>query len=402
MQTKISDQYINTSLGKHADDILRRCVHCGFCNATCPTYQLLGDELDGPRGRIYQIKEVLETQQASAKTQLHLDRCLTCLNCETTCPSGVKYGQLLDIGRKIVDGKRKRPLKESILRTAIANIVPYTQRVRFLLNSLKRFKWILPKSLRDYLPEKQGLAEPNAKNHKRKMLMLDGCVQPAVAPNINIALMILLDKMGVSIIRVNSAVCYGALSHHLSDHNKAQVFMRKNIDAWWPYIENDVESIITSASACSLFLKDYERLLVDDSEYAHKAKRISALSKDVSEVIDFDDLPVSTGQYSGKNIAFHSPCTLQHGLGVKGRVESLLSHMGMNLLPIKDAHLCCGAAGTYSILHKELSQALRTNKLNSLQYASPDIIATANIGCLLHLKGASNVPVKHWIELLVD
>jgi len=416
MQTKINEYYINTPLGMQADEILRRCVHCGFCNATCPTYQLTGDELDGPRGRIYQIKQVLETQQASAKIQLHLDRCLTCLNCETTCPSGVKYGQLLDIGRQLVDDKVKRPLRVRIMRVAVTTIVPYTGRVKLLLNSLKWFKWVLPKYARGYFPnnnqsnlqsadtqsDTQGIVQPGNKPHKRKVLLLQGCVQPALAPEINTALARLLTRMGISVIPTNTTGCCGALSYHLSNHSQAQGFMRKNIDAWWRHIEDGAESIITTASACSLFLKDYERLLADDAQYASKAKRISAMCQDVSELIHSDDLPFNYSRYRGKKIAFQSPCTLQHGLGVKGKVETLLQDMGMTVLPIVDAHLCCGAAGTYSIFQKGLSDTLRGNKIRSLQHPDPDIIATANIGCLLQLKAVSSVPVKHWIELLAE
>ncbi len=402
MQTKISTHYLNTVWGKQADEILRRCVHCGFCNATCPTYQLLGDELDGPRGRIYQIKQVLETQQASTTIQQHLDRCLSCLNCETTCPSGVKYGQLLDIGRQIVNDKVKRPFRERLLRVALANIVPHTGRTKFLLSGLKWFKYLFPQLARRYLPDTNRLAKPSTKIHARKVLLLDGCVQPALAPNINLTLINLLDKLDISTVQVKSAGCCGAVSHHLSQHRQAQLFMRNNIDAWWPYVEEGAEFIITTASACSLFLKDYERLLADDAKYAAKAQKISAMCRDISEVLNLDNLPFNCGAYSGKNVAFHSPCTLQHGLGITGKVEALLRHMGMNILPVKDAHICCGAAGTYSILQKQLSNSLRASKLHFLEQTEPDVIATANIGCLLQLRAATAIPVKHWVELLVE
>jgi len=402
MQTSLPIELLQTPPGKQADEILRNCVHCGFCNATCPTYQLTGDELDGPRGRIYQIKQILEGHPATRTTQLHLDRCLTCRACETTCPSGVDYHRLLDTGRAQVEANVARPLFERLQRRTLRLILPRPARFAPLLRLGQWLRPLLPHTVKQQIPRRQTINRslPPAR-HSRTVLLLDGCVQPALAPQINLATIRVLDALGVTVLRDIGSGCCGAVSHHLNATGEARVFMRRNIDAWWPAIEQGAEAIVVTASGCAPMLKDYGHLLAADPHYADKARRVSELARDVSEVISaafnrdrFEDTAPAA------RIAFHSPCTLQHGQRITGVVEPLLEQLGYQLTSITDGHLCCGSAGTYSILQPELSTALRTNKLDTLQAGQPDIIATANIGCLMHMHGHADVAVKHWIELL--
>lgn len=401
MQTNLSEQYRQSEQGQEAEAILRACVHCGFCTATCPTYQLLGDELDGPRGRIYQIKQILEGAAATATTRTHLDRCLTCRSCETTCPSGVRYGRLVDIGREIIEVQTKRPFLEQVQRKALRSILPYPQRFRALLSLGYLVKPLLPKQLANKLPAQQGkryqwVSTPQ----KRKVLAFDGCVQSVLTPSTNAAAARVLEKVGIELVQVKAAGCCGAVSQHLAAPIEALGFMRRNIDAWWPQIEAGAEAIMFSASGCAVMLKDYGQLLKADPNYAMKAQRISALAKDISELIDEADLGKTHIPAHLKQIAFHSPCTLQHGLKLNGVVERILQKAGFILTPVADAHLCCGSAGTYSILQPELSQQLLKNKLQALQTPQAQIIATANIGCQMHLASEAQVRVVHWIELL--
>ncbi|MGD8712650.1 MAG: glycolate oxidase subunit GlcF [Thiohalophilus sp.] len=400
MQTNISHEFLATSRGKEANDILRACVHCGFCTATCPTYQLLGDELDGPRGRIYLIKQLLENNSVSHKTQLHLDRCLTCRACETTCPSGVRYGRLVEIGRELVEEKVSRSRFESLQRWALRKLVPYPRRFAPLVKAGNLLKKFMPASLRNKVPTlQQPIARPSA-NHSRKMLILEGCVQSVSTPNTNAAAARVLDRLGIELISVERAGCCGAVSHHLSAAEEGLDFMRNNVAAWWPHIEEGAEAIVITASGCGTMVKEYGELLKDDPAYAEQAARISELAKDISEVLRKEDLSL-LGNKSGYNkVAFHSPCTLQHGQQINGVVESILQKAGFTLTDVPDAHLCCGSAGTYSILQPKLSQQLLDNKLNALQGDEPDVIATANIGCQMQLASQADRPVKHWIELL--
>jgi len=405
MQTNLIDKFKNTSEGQEAEDILRSCVHCGFCTATCPTYQLLGDELDGPRGRIYLMKQVLEGQEVTRKTQQHLDRCLTCRSCETTCPSGVQYGRLVDIGRHIVEKQVGRTIGETILRKSLRTTLPNPKIFSSLLKVGRVFKPFLSNDLKNKIPAKQVDSPWPTTIHTRKMLVLDGCVQPITAPNTNAATARVLDKLGIQLMRASKAGCCGAVSHHLSAQEEGLDFMRRNIDSWWPYVEQGVEAIIATASGCGVVIKDYAALLAHDTDYAEKAKKISCLSKDLSEILqeeDLDALSSMGSSTSGKKtkVAFHSPCTLQHGQKITGVVENILISAGYELTNIVDPHLCCGSAGTYSILQSELSQQLLSNKLDSLQVESPEIIATANIGCQMHMETKAQIPVKHWIELL--
>ncbi|MFI0400045.1 MAG: glycolate oxidase subunit GlcF [Thiolinea sp.] len=401
MQTNLSEHYRQSAQGQEAEAILRACVHCGFCTATCPTYQLLGDELDGPRGRIYQIKQILEGAQPTATTRLHLDRCLTCRSCETTCPSGVKYGRLVDIGREIIEKQTERPLFEKIQRQALRAVLPYPQRFRSLLALCYLVKPLLPNNLAKKLPLQQGNRfQWSSKPQTRKVLAFDGCVQSVVTPSTNAAVSRVLQKLGIELVSVQEAGCCGAISQHLAAPAEALNFMRRNIDAWWPHLEAGAEAIVISASGCGVMLKDYGHLLKTDPNYAAKAQRVSALAKDVSELLQAADFGKTNIPEHLKRVAFHSPCTLQHGLKLNGVVERILQKAGFELTPVADAHLCCGSAGTYSILQAELSQQLLINKLTALQAQQPQVIATANIGCQLHLATGTKLRVVHWIELL--
>jgi glycolate oxidase iron-sulfur subunit len=399
MQYSLSEKFKNTPQGQRADEILGKCVHCGMCTATCPTYQLLGDELDGPRGRIYQIKQVLEGEQATATMQLHLDRCLTCLSCETTCPSGVEYGKLAEIGKEIIEEQVTRPLLERIKRKLLRLVIPYSGRFAFFFKIGLFFKVFLPASLKKQMNSpKKADVWPKAK-HSRKMLVLNGCVQSVMSSNINTAAARVLDKLEISLLPVSESGCCGAVSLHLQASEEAKNFMRANIDAWWPYIEDGTEAIIMTASGCGTVVKDYADHLSDDSLYAEKAKRVSGLVKDISEIIANEDLSKFITE-SNKKIATHIPCSLQHGQQLNGVVETILIKTGYVLTSVKDAHLCCGSAGTYSLLQTEISNTLRDNKLDALQKGEPDLITTANIGCLHHLQSGTEKPVLHWIELL--
>jgi glycolate oxidase iron-sulfur subunit len=401
VQTRIAETYSRTALGQEADEVLRSCVHCGFCNATCPTYQLLGDELDGPRGRIYQIKQLLEGFEAGASVQRHLDRCLTCRACETTCPSGVEYHKLLEIGRGLVEQQVARPFLQRVFRRLIIFAFSESARARLLLSTARVFRPLLPSSLKKRIPAPVKLAATQARERERSMLLLDGCVQPAAAPHINALTVQVFDRLGIQLRTVAESGCCGALQLHLADSEGAKQRARTNIDAWWPFVEQGAEAIVVTATGCTPMLKDYQRLLRDDEAYAERAKRISAITKDLSEVLCGEDLS-NLRAGDRKCIAFQSPCSLQHAQKLEGAVEALLKQVGFTLVPVRDAHLCCGSAGTYSLLQTGLSAQLRRNKLACLQEKQPELIATANIGCLLHLQAESDVPVIHWIELLAD
>lgn len=401
MQTALADPIRDTPAGREADSILRSCVHCGFCNATCPTYQLFGDELDGPRGRIYLIKQMLEGNAVTPHTLLHLDRCLTCRNCETTCPSGVRYSRLLDIGRQTAEARVARSPYARAARWLVRNIIPYPARFRPLLRLGQWLRPALPAGLKRRIPPLQKMVAWPQPRHVRRVLLLEGCVQPALAPAINAASARVLDKLGISALRASGEVCCGAASHHTSGADEALDFARRNIDSWWPYVENGIEAIVSTASGCGLHVKDYGHLLRDDPVYAERAVRVAALTRDLGEIAAKEDLSkLKSGLQPGLKIAFHSPCTLQHGQKLNGVVEKLLRDLGFVLVPVAEAHLCCGSAGTYSILQPDLSRRLLVRKLQALQANRPEIIVTANIGCLTHLQGGSDVPVQHWVELL--
>jgi glycolate oxidase iron-sulfur subunit len=401
MQTNLADFIKNSADGREADSILRKCVHCGFCTATCPTYQLLGDELDGPRGRIYLIKESLEGEAVTEKTRRHLDRCLSCRACETTCPSGVRYGRLLEIGRAVVEERAPRPAHERAMRWLLRWLLPHPRRFAPLLRVGQTLRPLMPAILRRKVPKRSAAGAWPQARHARRMLCLSGCVQSSIAPGINAAAARVLDRLGVSLVATTGSGCCGAVSHHLSAEKEALDFIRGNIDTWWPQLQKGAEAVLTGASACTAMVKDYGALLAEDPGYAHKAARVSELARDLSEVIAGEDLSaLGRDAVLSRRVAFHSPCTLQHAQGIRGTVESILDARGHQLTRVQDPHLCCGSAGTYSILQPALSGRLRNNKVAALQAGKPDIIATANIGCLVELRTASDVPVVHWIELL--
>ena len=400
MQTTLSEQSRQLPRAAEAEKILRTCVHCGFCNATCPTYQLLGDELDGPRGRIYLIKQVLEGAPATAQTQLHLDRCLSCRNCETTCPSGVDYHNLLDIGRAVVDHAVPRPAAQRLLREGLRALAPNPGLFKGLVRVGTTFRPLLPRLLESKLPQHlpfSGLRP--APRHARQVLLLEGCVQPGLSPNTNDATARVLDRLGISVTPVAEAGCCGALDYHLDAQAKGLDRARQNIDAWWPHLQNGAEAIVQTASGCGAFIKDYGHLLGADPVYAEKARRVSTLTRDLVEVLRDEPLE-SLGIDADQRLDFHCPCTLQHAQKLGGVVESVLVRLGFDLTAVPEAHLCCGSAGTYSITQPALARSLRDNKLAALESGHPEIIATANIGCQAHLDGAGRTPVRHWIELV--
>ncbi len=407
MQTDLADFVKDTPEGREADAILRKCVHCGFCTATCPTYQLLGDELDGPRGRIYLIKQVLEGRPATAVTQLHLDRCLTCRACETTCPSGVEFGRLLDIGRRIVDEHVERPGPVTVKRKLLRTVVTQPALFKPLAAAGRLIRPFAPPLLRRKLPGLLPRSTPMpARSHDRRMLVLEGCVQPSLSPATNTAATRVFDRLGISLEAAPRAGCCGAVSHHLDARREGLDFMRRNVDAWWPYVKRGYEAIVVTASGCGTMVKDYGYHLGRDPLYAEKAARVSALAKDISEIVVAEKgkllsrLPPPSSRLTARRIAYHPPCTLQHGQKLGGQVESLLRELGVELVPVRDTHLCCGSAGTYSILQPELAGRLLANKIAALDENNPQEIVTANIGCQTHLQGATSLRVRHWVELV--
>ena len=409
MQTNLADFIKDTSEGREADAILRTCVHCGFCTATCPTYQLLGDELDGPRGRIYLIKQMLEGQPVTQKTQLHLDRCLSCRSCETTCPSGVKYHRLLDIGRAVAERRVGRSPVEKATRFLLCEALPRPWIFRPAVKIGHWMRPLLPSVLADKVPmpaESAPKPWPQGKAQRRRMIALAGCVQPTLTPNTNAATARVLDKLGIELFEPAGAGCCGALRYHLNAHEQALDDMRRVIDAWWPHIENgSVEAIVMTASGCGAHVREYGDMFKHDPAYASKAVRIAGMTRDASEVIAAEQVRLAellraASAGVGQRVAFHSPCTLQHGQKIRGVVESLLAAAGYELSPVADPHLCCGSAGTYSITQPALSKQLRDNKLAALGAGSPAVFVTANIGCQTHLQSGSATPVRHWIELI--
>ena len=414
MQTQLAPQFANTPEGIEAARILGKCVHCGFCTATCPTYQLLGDELDGPRGRIYLIKQIAEGQAPTEKTRLHLDRCLTCRNCESTCPSGVQYGNLVDIGRKWAEENTPaRPIGERLTRWALKEGLTKPALFNSAMTLGRLVRPLMPSGIKRKIPlvknkvldsQTNPYARPSAQ-HARKMLILEGCVQPGMLPNINSATARVLDALKIQLVSAPNATCCGALRYHLNDQTGGLDNVKQNIDAWWPMVENGVEAIIMTASGCGVMVKDYGHLLANDPYYAVKAKKISELTKDISEVMASlqNELVALIGSDQKPGVVYHPPCTLQHGQQIRGKVEGLLSSLGIGVRLCNDSHLCCGSAGTYSVTQPELSEQLRKNKLKNLTLAceesGADVIVSGNIGCITHLQ-QDEKPVMHWIEIL--
>ena len=403
METHLADWLAGSADGIEAESILRKCVHCGFCTATCPTYQLLGDELDGPRGRIYLMKQVLEGVAPTRKTQMHLDRCLTCRNCETTCPSGVQYGQLVDIGRKLVDAQVPRPLSERATRWVLKEGLT-SPLFGPAMQLGQAVRGLLPESLRAKVPAPEPAGVWPTRQHARKVLLLAGCVQPSMAPGINSATARVLDAAGIQTLIAPEAGCCGAVKFHLNDQDGGLAQMRANIDAWWPHIDSGaVECLVMNASGCGATVKEYGHHLQHDAQYAAKAARISALTRDLSELLP-DITPLLQGQLADVPkgvVAFHPPCTLQHGQQLRGGVEVHLRALGFDVRVAGcEAHLCCGSAGTYSVLQPELSQQLRQRKLGHLGALEPTVITSANIGCITHLQSGTETPVRHWVQVL--
>jgi glycolate oxidase iron-sulfur subunit len=400
VHTQLADRFKHTTLGQEAEQIVGKCVHCGFCNATCPTYQLLGDELDGPRGRIYLIKQVLEGHGATERTQQHLDRCLTCRNCETTCPSGVQYGHLIDIGRALIEQEVPRRATDRTIRAALREGLTSS----WFAPTLKlgqAFRHWLPQPIRNSVPEALDAGPWPTRRQRRRMLLMPGCVQPSLRPTINAATARVFDAAGIE-VQIASGGCCGAIRQHLADPHGALREVRANVDAWWPAIESgDCEALLTNASGCAAMVLEYGHLLRDDPLYAERASKLSELTRDVSQVLT-ECLPrvgeqLKPGQ-SPQRVAFHPPCTLQNALRLSGVTEKLLTSLGARVVPFEEVHLCCGSAGTYSVLQPQLARALRDRKLERIKAAEPDMILSSNIGCIQHLQTGTTLPVMHWIE----
>lgn len=401
MFAKPAGELDGSARGREAQELLRACVHCGFCLPACPTYRVAGSELDSPRGRIYLIKQMVEGAPASETTRRHLDRCLTCRACERACPSGVQYGRLVDLGRELVEERTQRPARERWLRLALTEILSRRGLVSVALRAGRWLGPVLPGRIRDRIPAPAVPAAWPEARHGRRMAVLEGCVQPALAPGINVAAARVLDQLGVSLVRLRDEACCGALCHHLGRTGRALEQARRNVDSCIALLDAGAEAIVSTASACGLMVKDYARLLAEDPAYAARARRVSAATRDLSEVVSVDALAkLVVGRGNGSAVAWQAPCTLQHGQAIAGRAEALLEAAGLRLTPVRDAKLCCGSAGTYSLLQPELSAELCGRKVDALMEGSPDVIATANIGCLEHLRVASPVPVRHWVELV--
>ena len=402
MEIHLDKSIAGEDWAQEAESIVRKCVHCGFCNATCPTYQLLGHEADGPRGRIYLITQLLEGQPADKLTGAHLDRCLLCRACETTCPSGVSYGRLLETGRQMIERQQPRTGLDRLKRKVMTTLIPSTGLMRTGVQLAKSLRKVLPSGLSSQLPAAQKDLQRPDTSHPRKMLLLEGCAQSSLTPETNAAAARVLDRFGIQLLPEARQGCCGAVRLHTSAREQGLQDIRSRIDTWWPSVQAGVEAIISTASGCGVTIKDYGELLKNDPEYAEKAKQVAKLTVDISEVISTETAkspPVPELQRNLK-VAFHSPCTLQHGQKITGNIEALLGQFGHTLLPVDDSHLCCGSAGTYSLLQPDLSRRLKADKLAKLQAHSPDVIATANVGCQLHLRKGSDLPVLHWIELL--
>ncbi|HET9388115.1 MAG TPA: glycolate oxidase subunit GlcF, partial [Steroidobacteraceae bacterium] len=402
METRLAGEFRDSPQGRSADEILRACVHCGFCLATCPTYQVLGDELDSPRGRIYQIKQVLEGAPPSRETQLHLDRCLTCRGCETTCPSGVQYGHLVDIGRAVVDARIQRPIGERLYRWVLREGLSRPWLFGAALRLGRALSWLAPAALRAKMGRRRPAGPWPAQTRGRKVLLPSGCTQPSLSPPIDSATARVFDAIGIQAVLVRGSGCCGAIRQHLGDPSGALPHCRANIDAWWPHVQSrQVEGILVNASGCAAMMREYAHLLRDDPAYAEKAARVAQMVRDPVELLapELDKLSDRVAPAPAeRRVAFHPPCTLQHGLKIRGDVEKVLAALGAELMPVADAHLCCGSAGTYSLLQSGISGTLRTRKLEALLRDRPDVVLSANIGCIAHLQAATDTPVRHWLE----
>ncbi len=378
---------------------MRSCVHCGFCNATCPTYQVEGNELDGPRGRIYLIKSMLEGNPASELTREHLDRCLTCRACESTCPSGVQYHHLLAIGRDEVVKQAPRPLWQRLARRVLVAIMSRRDWVKLLVAAGRPMRFLLPRFLKHYLSQPSTIEPTHAAGSARKVVLAQGCVQAGMTPATRDSVVAVLAALDIAVAEAPAEQCCGALAFHLDQPASALDQARNNIDTWEQTLADGAEAIISSASACGLHLKEYPELLKHDPDYAERAIALADKVKDISEYLVQQNLEQLQLEPAAK-VIWHCPCTGQHGQNLDTPVREVLTRLGFQLPQIRDAHLCCGSAGTYGLFYPERAGVLRDRKLQALQRSEPDLIATANVGCQLHLSGGTDVPVVHWIELV--
>jgi len=401
MYLELNPRFAGDPKAQRAAELTEACVHCGFCLSTCPTYRDARDERDSPRGRIYLIKHMLESGEASQSTRQHLDRCLTCRNCETACPSGMRYGELVDIGREFIEREAPRSAVAKVQRRLLREVFVRPGLMSVFLAIGQLVRPLLPGMLRSKVPPRQSAGQRPATNlHQRRVLILEGCVQQAATPATNAAAARILDRLGISLVSAPGADCCGALDFHLSAQEAALQRMRRNIDAWWPAVEQGAEAIVITASGCGATVKEYGHLLRDDPLYAEKADRVSSIARDLSEILNEEALERLSPVAGSEKIALHVPCSLQHGQALPDNVEIIFRKAGFALSRTKEKHLCCGSAGTYSLLQPEMSQNLRARKLKALCGDDPTVIATANVGCQLHLEGGTDLPVRHWIELL--
>lgn len=398
MQTTFSSKLLETVDGQEANRILRSCVHCGFCIATCPTYLLTGNELDSPRGRIYLIKNMLEEGKATAITRTHLDRCLSCQSCETTCPSSVDYHGLLNIGRRVLEKKSRRPFRLRLKAWGLRKTLQTRWLLHFLLACGRSIRALLPASFARLLKPARGRPWAD-QTHTRKMLILNGCVQPGLSPETNIAASHIFSRLGIQLVTAKEEGCCGALAFHLDAQKEGLAKAKRKIDVLCAQLDSGVEAIVSTASGCGNFIDQYASLFAKDDQYAAKAARVKQATKDIGQLLLHEDLSKLTLK-SGKKISYHCPCTLQHGLKENGTTKELLTKIGLTLTTPKDSHLCCGSAGAYSVMQPQISNKLRDNKLEQLMVAEPETIVTSNIGCQLHLARKAEVPVVHWVQLL--
>ena len=407
MKTIIAKEFADQSQFDPVKGILQACVHCGFCTATCPTYLLLGDERDSPRGRIYMMKAMFEGEPVTHETRDHLDRCLTCRSCETTCPSGVEYGHLVDLGRLVVEQKVPRAMSQKLVRWGLRQVLPYRSRFGPMLKMGQLFRPVLPQVIKHHIPLPVVKLRAPKTQHQRVMLSLPGCAQASAAPNTDIAAAQVLDQLNITLKVLHKTGCCGAVNHHLNAHEKALSQARHNIDLVWPELQAGAQALVITASGCGAAIQEYGYMLRDDPSYADKAKQVSLAAKDISEILDNEDLsPLKSQLIKAKaaigKVAVHCPCTQQHAMQLPNKVKTLLEDLGIDTAATNNDHLCCGSAGTYSLLQPKLSKQLLNQKLKDLTIDQPKLIVTANVGCQLHLGGAALVPVKHWLELLVS
>ena len=420
MQTNFSENQLKNQDNKSSEKIFRKCVHCGFCNATCPTYQILGDELDGPRGRIYLIKDMLENNKpGNEKIVKHIDRCLSCYSCMTTCPSGVNYMHLIDHGRKHIEKTYRRPLKDRLIRNFLSRVLSNAINFRLvsvLVKLLRPVKFIFPKKIKEMInlmPRKfprKTLATmskyppTNKKKPVARVALLTGCVQKVIAPQINEATIRLLNRHGIEVIVSKNIDCCGSLSHHLGKNKLAEESFKKNISIWYDeYLQNGLDAIISNTSGCGTTLKDYGFIFRGDKDLKKKAKKISDLTKDISEYL-YENVKLNFNKKNNKEkkykIAYHSACSMQHGQKIHNQPINLIKKTGNEVLNIPEGHICCGSAGTYNLLQSDIANKLLKNKIFNITKINPQIISTGNIGCITQIAQATKIPILHTVEII--